>query len=61
GRDELRDAHAHVRLGFSDAQMIAWLVASGISAELVQTLPGTPLTVKIWRGTKSAHTAGHSA
>lgn len=56
-REELRSAHAHARLGFSDEQMLALLSDAGFAADAPVALPGTPLTVKIWTGTKSGATA----
>ncbi len=49
-REELRSAHAHARLGFSDEQMLALLTEAGFAAGAAKALPGTPLTVKIWTG-----------
>jgi len=47
-REELRTAHAHARLGFSDEQMLAALTDAGFAAQPPVALPGAPLTVKIW-------------
>lgn len=47
-REELRERHAHARLGFSDEQMAALLTEAGFAPELPTILPGDPLTVKIW-------------
>lgn len=52
-REELRSLHAHARLGFSDEAMLALLSAAGFAAGQPVALPGTPLTVKIWTGTRS--------
>ena len=49
-REELRSAHAHARLGFTDEQMLAFLAEAGFAAASPRALPGTPLTVKIWTG-----------
>ena len=49
-REELRTAHAHARLGFSDAQMQELLGAAGFDAGPGIALPGKPLTVMIWTG-----------
>ena len=51
-REELRERHAHARLGFSDEQMLALLSNAGLTAEPSVALPGTPLTVKIWTARK---------
>lgn len=47
-REELRERHAHARLGFTDEQMLEWLTANGFIPETPQTLPGQGLTTKIW-------------
>lgn len=57
-REELRTAHAHARLGFSDEQMLALLTEAGFAAEAPVALPGTPLTVKIWTGQRNHTTDG---
>ncbi len=55
-REELRDLHAHARLGFSDPQMITLLGGAGFAADPAIALPGThsgrPLDVMIWTGRK---------
>jgi ArsR family transcriptional regulator len=56
-REELRTVGAHARLGFSDEQISQWFAASGLDCDLVDALAGEPLTVKIWRGCKSAQKA----
>ncbi|MBV1690205.1 metalloregulator ArsR/SmtB family transcription factor [Novosphingobium sp. G106] len=56
-REELRERHAHARLGFSDEQMLALLSDAGLTPEPSIALPGTPLTVKIW----TAHKDGRRA
>lgn len=47
-REELRQRHAHARLGFTDEQMLEWLTQNGFSPEIPRTLPGRGLTTKIW-------------
>lgn len=49
--EELRDRHAHRRLGFPQADIDAWSAAAGLETEESQVLPGKPLTVILW----SAH------
>ncbi|MEL7198375.1 MAG: metalloregulator ArsR/SmtB family transcription factor [Pseudomonadota bacterium] len=49
-REELRDAHAHARLGFTDTQMASLLRAAGFSAGAPIALDGGELVVKIWIG-----------
>ncbi|MFC3213262.1 class I SAM-dependent methyltransferase [Novosphingobium panipatense] len=41
-REELRERHAHARLGFSDEQMLAHLVAAGLTPTSPVALPGSP-------------------
>lgn len=52
-REELRTAHAHARLGFSDDSMERWFRQTGIDLVQSRTLDGGQLTVKIWVGRKS--------
>lgn len=59
-REELRTAHAHARLGFSDEQMLALLTDAGFAPQPSIALPGTPLTVKIWTGRKQGGTGPHT-
>ncbi len=56
-REELRTAHAHARLGFSDEQILAALSEAGFACDRVIALPGRPLTVKLWTGRKESGTA----
>lgn len=56
-REELRSAHAHARLGFSDEQMLGLLTDAGFTADAPVALPGAPLTVKIWTGSRTGATA----
>ncbi|MDE2436727.1 MAG: metalloregulator ArsR/SmtB family transcription factor [Sphingomonadales bacterium] len=53
-REELRTAHAHARLGFSDEQMLALLSQAGFVPAPPVALPGKPLTVKIWTARRDA-------
>ena len=53
-REELRSAHAHVRLGFSDAQVRALLSAVGFAPGASESLPGEELTVMIWTAERIA-------
>lgn len=49
--EELRDGHAHRRLGFSEAEVSSWCVAVGLEMVEVRHLPPTTpggLTVSIW-------------
>lgn len=56
----LRDRDAHARLGFSDAQISSWLAQAGLVCDLIDAVPGEPLTVKLWRATKPATTKATS-
>ncbi len=51
-REELRSRDAHARLGFSDAQIAAWLAQAGLDLGESRELSGGALTVKIWQGRK---------
>ncbi|MEO5577866.1 MAG: metalloregulator ArsR/SmtB family transcription factor [Sphingomicrobium sp.] len=52
GREDLRIADAHLRLGFSDEAIASWFAAAGLESDLVEHLPGGELTVTLWRGCK---------
>jgi ArsR family transcriptional regulator len=52
-REELRVRDAHVRLGFSDAQVEGWFEAADLVPTRVQELDGGELTVKLWLGRKT--------
>lgn len=51
-REELRTAHAHARLGFSDAQVAALLAGAGFEPAEDRALAGHELIVKIWTGVR---------
>jgi ArsR family transcriptional regulator len=53
-REELRTRDAHVRLGFSDEQMLGWFEAAGLGPVKTETLEGGELTVKLWLARKQA-------
>ena len=53
-REELRSAHAHVRLGFADEHIRALLAAAGFAPEASEQLAGEELTVMIWTGSRRA-------
>ena len=57
--EELRSAHAHVRLGFADDQVRALLTAAGFAPEAGEALVGEELTVMIWTGTRIASVVRH--
>lgn len=56
-REELRERHAHARLGFADEQMDMLLRECGFDPEPPTTLPGERLTVKIWTARRQCATA----
>ena len=56
-REELRTAHAHARLGFSDAQIAALLAGAGFEPAADRALAGHELIVKIWTGVRHASRA----
>jgi ArsR family transcriptional regulator len=55
-REELRAAHAHVRLGFADDQVRGLLAAAGFEPGAGASLAGDELTVAIWTGRRRAET-----
>ncbi|MDP3673976.1 MAG: metalloregulator ArsR/SmtB family transcription factor [Novosphingobium sp.] len=59
GREELRSAHAHVRLGFSSAQIRALLTTVGFAPGASEALPGEELTVMIWTAQRIADAVHH--
>lgn len=56
-REELRTAHAHARLGFSDAQIAGLLTAAGFDPAEDRALPGHELIIKIWTGVRRTERA----
>ena len=53
-REELREEHAHRRLGFDDGAIHTWFRACELEPCDVISLPGKPLTVRIWSAYASA-------
>lgn len=53
-REDLRHAHAHARLGFTDAQIGAMLDAAGFAPEAERALAGHELIVKLWTARRVA-------
>lgn len=49
-REELRRDHAHARLGFSDEEVVGYLRAAGLDAEVAEHLTGAELTITLWTG-----------
>jgi demethylmenaquinone methyltransferase/2-methoxy-6-polyprenyl-1,4-benzoquinol methylase/ArsR family transcriptional regulator len=65
--EELRQQHAHRRLGIAAEQMAGWLARAGLSLDKHDILPppwrgeGIGLTVSIWLARKPAETTQHRA
>lgn len=57
-REELRSREGHVRLGFSDEQMLGWFAAAGLAPVKTETLQGGALSVKLWLARKAGATLG---
>jgi len=53
GREELRDTHAHARLGFADEAMADMLAAAGFTPYPPRTLDGGDLAIKVWTAVRS--------
>lgn len=51
-REDLRQTHAHARLGFSDAQIEAMLRDAGFIPHETRALAGHELVVKLWTGVR---------
>jgi len=51
--EELRTRHAHRRLGFADDEIHHWFAANDLAWQVVKSLPGEVLTVKIWTANRS--------
>lgn len=56
--EELRERHAHERLGFTDEQMLGWLTQNDLSPTVTEALPGNGLTIKLWIARRVARDAG---
>jgi SAM-dependent methyltransferase len=55
-REEMRSKHQHVRLGFSEAQLLGWMKAAGLAGEIAARLPDpAALAVTLWLGTRATH------
>lgn len=57
-REELRQREGHVRLGFSDEQMLGWFEAADLAPVKTETLEGGELTVKLWLARKAGQPLG---
>ncbi|MBM3558447.1 MAG: metalloregulator ArsR/SmtB family transcription factor [Alphaproteobacteria bacterium] len=56
--EELRENHAHRRLGFPDGEVEGWCRDAGLVPRETRHLPGEPLTVTIWMSEPRAMPAG---
>lgn len=54
--EALREAHAHRRLGFAEAEIAAWCRDAGLTPGPARALPGDQLTVLVWAAEKSPAT-----
>ncbi len=52
--EALREQHAHRRLGFGDEEIAEMFAHSDLQCIGIHSLPGDPLTVKIWLGEKQS-------
>ncbi|MEK7820863.1 MAG: metalloregulator ArsR/SmtB family transcription factor [Pseudomonadota bacterium] len=46
--EELRERHAHRRLGFAEGDVVRWCRDVGLHVQGVAHIPGRPLTVTVW-------------
>lgn len=51
-REELRERHAHARLGFSDEQLSQLMENAGFAPAKIVSLEGEELVVKVWLGNR---------
>jgi ArsR family transcriptional regulator len=52
GVEELRERHAHRRLGFTEGEVLGWCRDAGLDPVGVAHIPGRPLTVTLWLARK---------
>jgi ArsR family transcriptional regulator len=53
-REELREQHAHRRLGFRESEVAGWCAQAGLTPDAATQLPGKDLTVTIWSANRAA-------
>ncbi|MBI1208979.1 MAG: metalloregulator ArsR/SmtB family transcription factor [Azospirillum sp.] len=58
GLEQLRDEHAHLRLGFDEDEVATWCRQQGLVCGTVIHLPGGPLTVTIWPAVRIGAASG---
>ncbi len=59
--EELREKHAHRRLGFRDAEVLDWFAGATLTPRKTTHLPGQPLTVSVWSADRAAAAATTTA
>ncbi|MCK5445309.1 MAG: metalloregulator ArsR/SmtB family transcription factor [Rhodospirillaceae bacterium] len=50
--EEMREQHAHRRLGFTDSEVKQWFADAGLKAQAIVHLKGDPLGVTLWLGAR---------
>lgn len=55
--EELRERHAHRRLGFRESEVSGWCADAGLTPLPTHHLPGQPLTVSIWCADRPSNVA----
>ena len=50
--EDLREKHAHRRLGFADSEIKLWLAKAGVRPQATVHLKGDPLSVTLWLAQK---------
>jgi len=58
--EALRGEHAHRRLGFDDDEVAEWCRAAALEPSPPVSVPGDPLTVKIWVAVRGAEDAANA-
>lgn len=54
--EDLRNEHAHRRLGLADDDIARWTARAGLETGETRRLPGDPLTVVIWTASRPGQT-----
>ena len=52
GVEDLRENHAHLRLGFEDKEVKSWFASAGLRSQATVHLKGNPLSVTLWLAQK---------
>lgn len=53
GVEDLRENHAHLRLGFEDKEVKSWFANAGMRLQATVHLKGNPLSVTLWLAQKN--------